>query len=128
MWVQYKAPKHHQSPYWHWSLSNSSSPPPHHLSTTLGSYRNFLGEGWGGGVFLAFKMTLCIEVREEKVHAREHCTTSFGASLLVAHGGHRYGLDLAYLSTMLYRGYSKLRTHTALGPYGRSMPRSIGPS
>ena len=27
-----------------------------------------------------------------------------------------------------YRGYSKLRTHTALGPYGGSMPRSIGPS
>ena len=27
-----------------------------------------------------------------------------------------------------YRGYSKLRTHPALGPYGRSMPRSIGPS
>ena len=27
---------------------------------------------------------------------------------------------------MTYRGYSKLRTHTALGPYGRSMPRSIG--
>ena len=26
-----------------------------------------------------------------------------------------------------YRGYSKLRTRTALGPYGRSMPRSIGP-
>ena len=27
-----------------------------------------------------------------------------------------------------YRGYSKARTHTALGPYGRSIPRSIGPS
>ena len=27
-----------------------------------------------------------------------------------------------------YRGYSKLRTRTALGSYGRSMPRSIGPS
>ena len=27
-----------------------------------------------------------------------------------------------------YRGYSKLRTHTAVGPYGRSIPRSIGPS
>ena len=27
-----------------------------------------------------------------------------------------------------YRGYSKLRTHTAIEPYGRSMPRSIGPS
>ena len=27
-----------------------------------------------------------------------------------------------------YRGYSKLMTHTALGPYGSSMPRSIGPS
>ena len=26
------------------------------------------------------------------------------------------------------RDYSKLRTHTALGPYGRSIPRSIGPS
>ena len=27
-----------------------------------------------------------------------------------------------------YRDYSKLRTHTALGSYGSSMPRSIGPS
>ena len=27
-----------------------------------------------------------------------------------------------------YRGYSKLRTHTALGPFRRAMPRSIGPS
>ena len=27
-----------------------------------------------------------------------------------------------------YRGYSKLRTHAALRPYGSSMPRSIGPS
>ena len=27
-----------------------------------------------------------------------------------------------------YRGYSKLRTHPALGPYGRSIPRSIGTS
>ena len=26
-----------------------------------------------------------------------------------------------------YRGYSKFRAHNALGPYGRSMPRSIGP-
>ena len=26
------------------------------------------------------------------------------------------------------RGYSKLRTHPAIGPYGRSIPRSIGPS
>ena len=27
-----------------------------------------------------------------------------------------------------YRGYSKLRTHPAIGPYGRSIPRSIGPA
>ena len=26
-----------------------------------------------------------------------------------------------------YRGYSKLRTHTAVRPYGRASPRSIGP-
>ena len=26
------------------------------------------------------------------------------------------------------RGSSKLWTHTAVGPYGRFMPRSIGPS
>jgi len=31
-------------------------------------------------------------------------------------------------ASTLYRGYSKLRTHTALGPYGRSIPSSIGPS
>ena len=29
------------------------------------------------------------------------------------------------LLSYVYRGYSKLRTHTALGPYGISMPRSI---
>ena len=28
----------------------------------------------------------------------------------------------------VYRSYSKLRTHTALGPYGSSLPRSIGPA
>jgi hypothetical protein len=34
----------------------------------------------------------------------------------------------AYMAAVLgYRGYSKVRTHTALGPYGSSMPRSIGP-
>jgi len=27
-----------------------------------------------------------------------------------------------------YRGYSKLRAHTAIGPYGMSIPRSIGHS
>ena len=27
-----------------------------------------------------------------------------------------------------FRGYSKLRAHTALESYGSSMPRSIGPS
>ena len=26
----------------------------------------------------------------------------------------------------LYRGYSKLRTHTTLGPHGSSIPRGIG--
>ena len=30
-------------------------------------------------------------------------------------------------SCLRYRGYSKLRTHTALGSYSRAMPRSIGP-
>ena len=30
--------------------------------------------------------------------------------------------------TVEYRGYSKLRTHTAIGPYGRFTPRCIGPS
>jgi len=28
--------------------------------------------------------------------------------------------------TPMYRGYSKLRTHTARGPYGISLPKSIG--
>ena len=32
------------------------------------------------------------------------------------------------LSADVHRGYSKARTRTALGPYGRSIPRSIGPS
>ena len=29
------------------------------------------------------------------------------------------------LGCLLYRGDSKLRTHTDLGPYGRSMPRAL---
>ena len=33
-----------------------------------------------------------------------------------------------YLPIQGYRGYSKLRTHTALGTYGISMPRGIGTS
>ena len=38
-----------------------------------------------------------------------------------------YSLDSDY-DCVLYRGYSKLRTHTALGPYSRASPRSIGPA
>ena len=30
-------------------------------------------------------------------------------------------------SPVQYRVYSKLKTHTALGPYSRATPRSIGP-
>ena len=29
---------------------------------------------------------------------------------------------------LLYRDYSKVRTHNAIEPYNRSMPRSIGPA
>ena len=39
-------------------------------------------------------------------------------SVLIVHG----------LREREYRGYSKVRTHTALGPYGSFMPRSIEPS
>ena len=35
---------------------------------------------------------------------------------------------LNQMGEVRYRGYSKSRTHTAIGPYGRSIPRSIGPS
>ena len=38
------------------------------------------------------------------------------------------GLSRMRDSTSMYRGYSKVRTHTALGPYASSMLRSIGPS
>ena len=31
--------------------------------------------------------------------------------------------NLAYI----YTGYSKVRTRNAIGPYGRAMPRGIGP-
>ena len=33
---------------------------------------------------------------------------------------------LTSVLTRVYRGYSKSRTRTALGSYGRAMPRSIG--
>jgi len=41
------------------------------------------------------------------------------------------GDDLAMLAAQAncrhgYRGYSKPRTRTALGPYGRAVPRSLG--
>ena len=48
--------------------------------------------------------------------------------------GARHALNMKRFSEnpeachLVYRGYSKLRTHTAIGPYGRSMPRSIGGS
>ena len=42
--------------------------------------------------------------------------------------GHGSRCALGHSPAASYRGYSKLRTHTALGPYGTSMPRSIGPS
>ena len=35
---------------------------------------------------------------------------------------------LAMIYQSFYRDYSKLRTHTAVGPYGRCMRRSMGPS
>ena len=46
-------------------------------------------------------------------------------------GGSRWRgqkLFCAWVRLQGYRGYSKSRMHTALGPYGRSVPRSIGPS
>ena len=61
------------------------------------SYRNLLAVVVVVGWLRAFGIHQRIEVREEKVHARERCMISFGASLLLAHGGHRRGLDLAYL-------------------------------
>ena len=41
--------------------------------------------------------------------------------------GGEEGID-ADSRTQGYRGHSKLRTHTVVGPYGRLMPRSIRPS
>ena len=35
---------------------------------------------------------------------------------------------LVSIKSSVYRVCSKLRTHTALGPYIRAMPKSIGPS
>ena len=49
-----------------------------------------------------------------------HWTTSL-------HLGVEEGID-ADSRTQGYRGHSKLRTHTVVGPYGRLMPRSIRPS
>ena len=44
-----------------------------------------------------------------------------------ATGAHRSEENALPPKTLQYRGYSKLRTHTALGTYGRSLPRDIGP-
>ena len=35
--------------------------------------------------------------------------------------------DVGAIGLALYGGYSKVRTHTALGSYSRPIPRSIGP-
>ena len=39
-------------------------------------------------------------------------------------GGGRFLIS----EVLLYRGYSKLKTRTTLGPYGRASPRRMGPS
>ena len=41
--------------------------------------------------------------------------------------GARILVPVLDLNSFAYRGYSMSRTHTAIGPYGRAMPRSIGP-
>ena len=54
------------------------------------------------------------------------CKRAFGCPKIRAGNGAERASHAP--STHCYRGCSKLRTHTALGPYGSSMPRSIGPS
>ena len=49
--------------------------------------------------------------------------------MVVLWGGQFLTSEVAlYRRRTVYRGYSKFKIHTALGPYGRSMLRSIGPS
>jgi len=60
-----------------------------------------------------------------------HLTMNEGAPVRHAGGvlggaSCRHGAGFALQEN--FRGFSKLRTHTALGPYGRSIPKSIGPS
>ena len=67
-----------------------------------------------------YHSTLGLRVIKKKKKRRVRCKGSAGAGV-----GQRVGAILA--KRFAYRGYSKLRTRTALGPYSRAMPRSIGP-
>ena len=60
-------------------------------------------------------------------------TSEIGIKLILAWGTRKKsrifpGIPGEIGTGACYRGYSKLRTHAAIGPYGRSTPRSIGPS
>jgi hypothetical protein len=45
-----------------------------------------------------------------------------------ANARHFYDINIIKRHFNSYRGHSKLRTHTALGPYCRARLRGIGPS
>ena len=51
---------------------------------------------------------------------------SISGNVSSSQGAHAAG-ETSACALQGYRGYSKVRTHTALEPYSRSIPRSIGP-
>jgi hypothetical protein len=80
-------------------LAHKNTQPPR---TTIGPYCRVLG----GGRFL---------MSEVPLYRSSHWSDGVPKCL---------GLQL---NLSQYRGYSKLRTRTALGPYSRASPRGIGP-
>ena len=72
------------------------------------------------GDFIGSLITWSLELRHPQVPLRQKRRVQDGACPF-------QGLYAGAVQT-LCTGYSKLRTRTALGSYGSSMPRSIGPS
>ena len=76
-------------------------------------------------VFINFD--LCITLKPETRQPLIQMQTAFDAYQAASAGNAEPAWEHPHPS-LAYMGYSKLRTHTALRTYGRSMPGGIGPA
>ena len=96
--------------------------------TALGPYRKTMPRAlWGssgGGLFLMSEVPLyllqCASWCDEALIRRPQTRAN--------RGSRRPPPPRSRLRPNRYRSYWKVRTHTAIGPYGRSIPRNVGPS